>query len=243
LDKRITEAQLEALLLVSELKGQARMAYLDELLIKDKYIAYILSISASSLSAKLPHYIDHEFTKTINVSKTVEFFLQLANKSSNGLPTTSTYERLLFDILNSPQLLGVSADTLNKSFNLPSTPEAILVLLGDREIPEVTSMVKSCGVCRREMKSVDTTGVCVPCKSRLIAYTTHRVEAFKVPINHFNIPNLKKQSKVFEPINFTFEQWEFKLIDDCIYVKPFNGSGIYKQGILPFVEYQKSIID
>lgn len=239
-DKHLTQTGLKQLLVISELSSDSRTKYIDRLLIEKGHISHILAISASDISAKLPNEIGVTSTGVCNISKVLEVFLQ----ASFGVHVTecdfTEQELVLFDIFNSPSLLGIAARKLSYIAILPEIYESIPILLGGRPYPTMDNKILTCGVCHRSMKSVVSgEGVCTHCKEQLIEYTYWRAEPFYISRNFLNFPYLGKDPDP-EEVYFSYNEWEFTREINGIIANPV-GYIPRLQRILPIKEYQKPI--
>lgn len=239
-DRHLTKVGFNQLMLIDELVAEDRTKYIDRILIEGDTSAHILAISASDLEARLPDLIGYTNQGVCNVSKVMEVFLQ----ATFGVPVlecdfTET-ENVLFEILNSPLILGLSARKLQYIAILPEVYLSIPYLLAGRSRPTRTSPILTCGVCHRRMKSVTTMeGLCSSCKGLLQEFTHWRAEPFYISRNYLNVPSLGSD-KDPQDVVYTFEEWTFLNEANGITAEP-TAPAPGEQRELPIKEYQKPI--
>lgn len=239
-DIHLTLAGIKQLMLINTLISTNREKYIDRILLEDGILAHVLAISASDLTAYLPDEIGDTQVGVCNVSKVLEVFLQAAFGVHITECDFTEEERILFEVFNSPAILGVTARKLSYIAILPETYISIPYLLGARPLPTKDNKVLTCGVCHRRMKSVVLgEGVCMSCKKSLQEYTFWRTEPFYISRNYLNFPGLGKDTDP-EIIQFSFNEWEFKDELNGITANPV-GISPGTQRLLPIEEYQKPI--
>lgn len=227
-------------MVIEELVAEDRTNYIDKLLIEDGALAHILAVSASDLEARIPNSVGYTEDGICNVSKVMEVFLQAAFGVSVSESNFNDRESLLFAILNSSMMLGISARKLLYISILPEVHESIPYLLSGRAQPTRTSPVLTCGVCRRKMKSVTKDeGLCSSCKGLLQEYTHYRVAPFYISRNYFNIQYLGNEENP-EEVLYIFDEWMFTSELNGIIAEP-EAPAPGEQRELPIIEYQKPI--
>jgi len=239
-DKHLTKVAFNQLMLIEELVAEDRDKYIDQLIVDNGVIAHILAIAASDLEAAMPPEVGYDEQGVCNVSKVVEVFLQAALHTQIQDVDFNDREVLLFSVLSSSTMLGISARKLAYNSMLPEVHVSIPYLLAGRSQPTPSREVLTCGVCRRKLRSVSSDeGTCTSCKGLLASYTAYRNRPFYLPLNSLNIPYIGKE-KEYEKVEYVYEEWLFlseALGITAEPVVPTDG----RQPTLEIKEYQKPI--
>ena len=239
-DVHLTTKQFERLMMITEFSGKDRDSYIDGLIMQDPTLGYILSISQSSLRASVPKEVHQNDKGVCNVSKVFFVFLTRALGGTTEEIGFNEREFLLYSIFDSTSVLNIFGIT---STLLEETYVAIPRLIGSYQLPATKTEVLRCGVCRRQMRSVDSEeGICSGCKTWLQEYTDFRVESFYIPINSLNIQRLEKgvSREECQEVNYQFYEWLFTSDLSGIMA---NVTSVVDplQKELPIKEYQKPI--
>jgi len=240
-DIHLTTKQYDALMMIDQLSGAGRIEYIRKLVYDSSVAAAILSVSVSGLGAKVPYVIDDTDAGICNVSKVLEMFLEVALNHPATPQEFNDREVILFNIFNSPLILGVSSKVIEESCVLPEVHLAIPHLLSGRGRPVKLPDILVCGVCHRPMRSVDEDeGLCTSCKGLLSSYTKYRAEAFYLPVNHLNVPTLTKKSDKAQEVLYIYDHWIFRTKMYGLTAEP-TGPKLGIQFPLPIPEYQRTI--